>query len=126
MNLYKYQRSRSFIDLDPRSLRFNISNIFSLETARPLEAKFHVAPPWDGRTEVCSSGKTMDFSETIVVYDIKVDRHSLRNEYMKLCEFQRSRSFIDLGLNVSDAVFLNIFLSITTRPIEAKFHMEPP
>ena len=24
------------------------SNFFSLETARPIEAKFHVEPPWDG------------------------------------------------------------------------------
>ena len=44
MNLYEYQRSRSFTDLGPRSLRF-----FSVETARPTEAKFHVEPPWDGR-----------------------------------------------------------------------------
>ena len=39
MNLYEYQRSRSFIDLGPRLLRFII---FSLETARPIEAKFHL------------------------------------------------------------------------------------
>ena len=32
------------------------SNIFSLETTRPIEAKFHVEPPWDGRTKVCSNG----------------------------------------------------------------------
>ena len=25
------------------------SNFFSLETTRPIEAKFHVEPPWDGR-----------------------------------------------------------------------------
>ena len=30
--------------------------------------------------------KTMDFSETIVVYDIKVGRCSQLNEYMKLYE----------------------------------------
>ena len=24
------------------------SNFFFLETARPIEAKFHVEPPWDG------------------------------------------------------------------------------
>ena len=39
----------------------------------------------------------MDFSETIVVYDIKVSRCSQLNEYMKLHEYQWSRSFIDLG-----------------------------
>ena len=31
------------------------SNIFS-ETAGPMEAKFHVEPPWDGGTKVCSRG----------------------------------------------------------------------
>ena len=47
MNLYEYQRSRSSIDLRRRSLRFKFSNIFAFETARPIEAKFHVKPPWD-------------------------------------------------------------------------------
>ena len=32
------------------------SNFFSLETARPIEAKFHFDPPWDGGTDVCSNG----------------------------------------------------------------------
>ena len=44
---------------------------------------------------------------------------------MKLYEYQRSRSLIDLGPNLSDSIFLNFFSSITTRPIEAKFHVEP-
>ena len=56
MNLYEYQRSRSFIELDPRSLRFNILNLFSLEAAELIEAKFHLYPPWDGGTKVCSNG----------------------------------------------------------------------
>ena len=33
---------------------------------------------------VWEEGKTMDFSENIVVYDIKVGRCSVLNEYMKL------------------------------------------
>ena len=70
--------------------------------------------------------KTMDFSETIVVYDIKVGRCSQLNEYMKLYDYQRSRSFIDLGLNLSDSIFLKFFFSITTRLIETKCHVEPP
>ena len=41
-------------------------------------------------------GKTVDFSETIVVYDVNVGRCCLLNEYMDLYEYQRSRSFIDL------------------------------
>ena len=52
--------------------------------------------------------KTMDFSETIVVYNIKVGRCSQINEYMKLYGYQRSKSFIDLG-----AIFLNFFSPIT-------------
>ena len=32
---------------------------------------------------------------------------------MKLYEYQRSRSFIDLGPNHSDSIFLNFFSSIT-------------
>ena len=60
-------------------------------------------------------GKTVDFfSETIVVYYIKVGRCSHLNEYMKLYEYQRSRSFIDLGPNHSDSIFLNFFSSVTT------------
>ena len=34
--------------------------------------------------------KTMDFSETFIVYDIKVGRRSQPNEYMKAYECQRS------------------------------------
>ena len=56
MNLYEYQRSGSFIDLGPMSLRFTFSNFFSLETARPIEAKFHVVPSWDGIMKFCSNG----------------------------------------------------------------------
>ena len=56
MYLYEYQRSRSFIDLGPRSLRFNIFKLLSLETARLIEAKFHVDHPWDGGTKIYSNG----------------------------------------------------------------------
>ena len=63
---------------------------------------------------VSEKGKTMDFSEIILVCDIKVGRCSQLNEYMKLYEYQRSRSFIDLGPNHSDSIFLNFFSSITS------------
>ena len=62
----------------------------------------------------------------IIVYDIIVGRCSQINEYMKLFEYQRSKSLIDLGPNLSDSIFLNFFASVTTRPIEAKFHVELP
>ena len=41
-------------------------------------------------------GKTMDFSETIVVYYINVGKCSQLNKYMKLYEYQKSRSLNDL------------------------------
>ena len=47
------------------------------------------------------------------------------NEYMKLYEYQRSRSFIDLDPSHSDSIFSNLFSSITTKPIEAKFQVQP-
>ena len=56
MNQYEYQRSRSFIDLGARSLRYTFLNFFFLETARPTQGKFHVEPPWDGGMKICSNG----------------------------------------------------------------------
>ena len=32
------------------------SNLFSSETPRPIETKFHVAPPWDGGMKVNKNG----------------------------------------------------------------------
>ena len=45
---------------------------------------------------VWEKGNIMDFSETIVVHDIKVGRFFQLNESMSFYEYQRSRSFIDL------------------------------
>ena len=45
---------------------------------------------------------------------------------MNLYEYQWLRSFIDLGPNLSDSRFLNVFSSITNGPIEAKWHVAPP
>ena len=71
-------------------------------------------------------GKMMDFLATIVVYDVRVGRCSKLNEYMKLFEYQRSRSFIDLGPRSLRFTFSNFFSLETAWPIEAKFHVEPP
>ena len=46
---------------------------------------------------IWDKGKKMDISETIVAYEIKAGRCSYLNEYMNLYEYQRSRSFTDLG-----------------------------
>ena len=32
------------------------SSIFSSETTGPIGAKFHMDPPWDGGTKICSNG----------------------------------------------------------------------
>ena len=49
------------------------------------------------------------FLEIIVVYDVKVGICRQVNEYMKIYEYQRSRSLIYLGPNLSDSIFLNVF-----------------
>ena len=41
--------------------------------------------------------KTVDFSETIAAIDLKVGRSRHLIEFMKVCEYLRSRSFLDLG-----------------------------
>ena len=54
MNIYEYQSQGH----GPRSLRFNIFKL-SLRNHLaewPIEARFHVEPPWDGETKVCSNG----------------------------------------------------------------------
>ena len=56
MKLYEYQRSRSLIDLGPNLSDSTFLNFFSSITSWPIEAKFHVEPPWDRRTKVCSNG----------------------------------------------------------------------
>ena len=55
MYLYEYQRSRLFTDLGQSYPDSTFSNFFFLETAWPIEAKFHMEPPWDGGTKVCST-----------------------------------------------------------------------
>ena len=66
INLYEYQMSWSSIDLGPRRLRVIIFNLFSLETARSIEAKFHVEPPWDAGTKVCSNDQCGRYAHTLV------------------------------------------------------------
>ena len=41
--------------------------------------------------------ETVDFSETIAASDLKVSRSSYLIQYMKVCEYKRSMSFLDLG-----------------------------
>ena len=52
---------------------------------------------------VWEKGKTVDFSESIVVCDVKVGKCSKLNEYMNVYEYQTSRSFIGLVQGHSDS-----------------------
>ena len=78
MNLYEYQRSVSFTDLGSRSFRFTTSsNFFSLETAGPIEAKFHLESPWDGKTKVCSNGPGhLTIMAAMLIYGINLKESS--------------------------------------------------
>ena len=51
LNLYKFHRSSSFIDLHPSHSDSTFSNVVSSETARPTEAKFYLEPPIGMRNE---------------------------------------------------------------------------
>ena len=53
MNIKGQGHSLTFVENHSVS---TFSNFFSLETAWPLETKFHVEPPWDGETKACSNG----------------------------------------------------------------------
>ena len=57
------------------------SNFFSLETVRQTEAKFHVEPPWDGRTKVCSNGPGhMTNMAAMPIYSQNLKNLRLRNQ----------------------------------------------
>ena len=71
-------------------------------------------------------GKIMDFSETIVVFDIKVGRFSLLNEYMNIMNIKGQGHSLNFVQGHSASTFSIFFCSETARPIEAKFHIEPP
>ena len=53
--IYDNLRSRSFIDLCPRPLRFNIFKLFFLKTYQAIEAQFHMKPPCDVGNKMCSN-----------------------------------------------------------------------
>ena len=61
--------------------------------------------------------KTVDFSETTAASDLKVSRSRHLIEYMKICEYLRSRIFLDLGLRACTYKNLNWIFSETTVPI---------
>ena len=61
--------------------------------------------------------KTVDFSETIAACDMKAGRCRQLIEFMKVCEYSRSMSFLDLGPRQSFTYENeNLFFSETTGP----------
>ena len=91
MNQYEHQRPRLFIDLSPRSLRFNIFKVHflrnqfvSFETAQPIDAKLHMEPPWDGGMKVCQGPGHMTSMATMPIYGIKLKKSSLKPKGLKV------------------------------------------
>ena len=79
-------------------------NLLLCKTERPMTLKKKKKNDF-----VWEKLKTMDFSATSMVYDIKLGRCSQLNGYMKLYEHQRSKSFIALGPNHSDSFVKTYF-----------------
>ena len=67
--------------------------------------------------------KTVDFSETIAACDLKVGRCRQLIEFMKVCEYSRSRSFLDLGPRSFTYENDNLLFSETTGPFLTKLCM---
>ena len=56
MNLYEFKGQGRLLTLVQGHSDSTFLNFFSLETARPIEAKFHVDHPWDVGTKIFSNG----------------------------------------------------------------------
>ena len=65
------------------------SNTFSLETAKLIEAKFYVEPPWDRGTKVCSNGPGhMTKMATVAIHCKKLQNLLLWNQKAHDLEMQ--------------------------------------
>ena len=53
------------------------ANFFSLESTKPIEAKFHVEPPRDVGTKVCSTGPGHMTSVAVSPYMVKTLKNLL-------------------------------------------------
>ena len=81
------------------------SNFFSLETARPIGAKFHVEPPWDSGTKVCSNGPGHMTKWLPSSYMVKTLKNLLWNR--KACYLETW--YAALGTRVLPSMFRPIF-----------------
>ena len=72
------------------------SNFFFLETAWPIETKFHLEPPWNGRMKVCITGQShmtkmaimplkKNFSEIKRLITLKLVMQHRVLEYYQVC-----------------------------------------
>ena len=68
--------------------------------------------------------KTVDFSETIATSDLIISRSRHIIEYMKVCEYCKSRSFLNLGTRLCTYKNSNRIFSETTVPIQTKLFMK--
>ena len=68
--------------------------------------------------------KTVDFSESIAASDQKVGRSRHLIEFMKVCEYWRSRSILELGPRSCTYKNSNWIFSETTVPIWTIFCMQ--
>ena len=68
--------------------------------------------------------KTVDFSEFIAASYLKARRSSHLIENMKVCEYCRSRSFLELGPRSCTYKNSNQIFSETTLTIRTKFFYE--
>ena len=63
------------------------SNIFSSETSGPIEAKFHIEPPWDGGMKVRSNGPGhMTKMATMPIYVTNHKKSFLQNQKADVLE----------------------------------------
>ena len=60
--------------------------------------------------------KTLDFSATNEACDLKMGRYRQLNDFMKVFEYLRSRSFLDLGPRSCTYKNSNRIFSETTEP----------
>ena len=75
---------------------------------------------------VLEYGKTINFSETIVGYDIKVGRCSNQMSTWSFMNIKCQGHSLIFGQGHSDSVFSNFVFLRTPRPIETRFHVELP
>ena len=114
----KFQSSRPHSSWEKCDEKFSFQRVRN-DNHRMTEGqgKFSIAPTFSKR--VCNN--VFFFQKLFsAVYDIKFGRWNQLNEYMKLLEYQWSRSFTDLGPSHSHSTFSNFLYSITARPIETQ------